>query len=296
MRHLEYRITQPYAGKKIEWFLRGDQGISRRVVIQLKKLPDGILLNGSHARTIDRLSEGDLLEVNLPETGRPMGLSDREAEIAWEDDDVLVYNKPADMPCHMSGGHYNDTLANVYAAHCAAQSGEITTFRPVNRLDKDTTGAVVVAKNQIAAGKLWKQVSKRYIALVEGVLEKDEGVIDLPIMRETPMEMLRVVDPDGQEAITEYRVLARGPAHTLVECILHTGRTHQIRVHFSYLGHPLAGDSFYGGHTDLLDRQALHCGLVSFPHPVTGETMTVRVDMHNDMKQAVEKAGCGCFE
>lgn len=296
MRHLEFRITAPFAGKKIEWFLRGDQGISHRVVIQLKKLPEGILLNGRHARTIDRLAEGDLLEINLPEEPRPMYVSQRAVEIAYEDDDLLVYNKPADMPCHMSGGHYNDTLANVYAAHCLEKGETVTTFRPINRLDKDTTGGVVVAKNQIAAGKLWKQVQKRYLALVEGRLEQEEGVIDLPILREVPYEMRRVVDPDGQEAITQYRVLARGEGHTLVECILHTGRTHQIRVHFSYLGHPLAGDTFYGGSAALLERQALHCGWVSFPHPVTGEAIQLSLDMHNDMKWALEKAGCGRFE
>lgn len=291
MRHLEFVIGPQHSGKKIEWFLRGDQGISYRVVTQLKKDPVGILLNGIHARVIDRLREGDRLELNLPETGRALRPSDRPVEILYEDEDVVVYNKPADMPCHPSGGHFDNTLANVHAAHMGGGE-EGTTFRPINRLDKGTTGTVVAAKNQLAAGKLWKQVEKRYIALVEGCLEKDQGVIDLPILRERPLEMVRVVDPDGQEAVTEYRVLARGPAHTLVECILHTGRTHQIRVHMSYLGHPLAGDDMYGGTRDIIGRQALHCGRVEFPHPVAEKRVTVLADMHNDMKEAIQRAQC----
>ncbi len=290
MRELRYEITPEEAGKKIEWFLRGDKGISRRVVIALKQTPDGITLNGRHARTIDLLSAGDVLEIRLPEQPSAMRQSSRQAGILYEDSDLLVYDKPDDMPCHPSGCHFNDTLANVYAAYCAAQ-GLSGTFRPLNRLDKDTTGAVVVAKNQLAAGILWKKVHKRYLALVQGELPDDGGVIDLPIEREQPYEQRRIVTPDGQRAVTHYRVLSRAGGHSLVECILETGRTHQIRVHFSYLGHPLAGDSLYGGSGAVLQRQGLHCGWVGFAHPVSGQELSLHAPLHEDMKTALKTLG-----
>ncbi len=290
MRILRYDITPQDAGKKIEWFLRGDKGISRRVVIALKNTPGGITRNGQHARTIDLLAAGDVLEIRLPEPPAKIRQSSKAVAILYEDCDLLVYDKPADMPCHPSGCHFNDTLANVYAAYCASK-GAAGTFRPLNRLDKDTTGAVVVAKNQLAAGILWKNVRKRYLALVRGELPRDTGVIDLPIEREEPYGQLRIVSPEGQRAVTHYRVLGRAGGHSLVECNLETGRTHQIRVHFSYLGYPLAGDSLYGGDTGLLQRQGLHCGWVGFEHPVTGRQVQLSVPLHRDMETALKTLG-----
>lgn len=287
MRILQYTITAEHAGKKIEWFLRGDMGISRRVIVSLRHQPGNILLNGQHARTIDLLSQGDVLEIRLVQAPSRGWKSDLQVAVLFEDDDVIIYDKPAGMPCHQSGGHFQDTLANVYVAHCEA-TGMGGPFRPVNRLDKDTTGAVVAAKNQIAAGILWKRVRKCYVALVEGDLERDSDIIDLPIAQAEPYGMLRVVDPDGQEAVTEYRVLQRFGSHTLVECTLHTGRTHQIRVHMSHLGHPLAGDDLYGGSRQLMGRQALHCAWVGFEHPITHQAVEIEAPMHDDMKNALK--------
>ncbi|MEG1777995.1 MAG: pseudouridine synthase, partial [Angelakisella sp.] len=132
-----------------------------------------------HVRTVDRLHAGDILEINLQEQQKHIPLCDLVVPILYEDEDVIVFNKPADMPVHQSGGHIFNTLDGVYAAHCAL-SGEIVPLRALNRLDKDTTGAVVVAQNQIAAGKLWKSVSKRYIAVVEGIPKPSDGTVDLP--------------------------------------------------------------------------------------------------------------------
>lgn len=290
MRLIRYIIEKQHEGITIEQFLRFRMGISRRVVVALKKPADGILLNGSHARTIDKIKEGDSLELRLPQPEKDIRPSDIEVETLYEDKDIIVYNKPSGMPCHRSPSHYTDTLENVYAKNCE-RTGEITPFRPLNRLDKDTSGAIVCAKNQIAAGKLWKNVNKEYIAVAQGLVEKDHDIIDLPIDREQPMEMLRIVTPDGQRAVTEYRVLQRCAEYTLLSFLLHTGRTHQIRVHMSHIGHPLAGDGLYGGGSTYIERQALHCAQVSFNHPITGQSITVCADLQNDMKKLLEKLG-----
>ena len=234
MRAIRYPIPPAAEGWTVERFLR-EEGFSGRMLTALRKLPLGLLLNGAHIRTVDLLSPGDLLEVNLPGETKRMPTCSIPVPILYEDEDVIVYNKPAGMPCHQSGGHIYGTLSSVYAAHCAKQ-GAITSFRAINRLDKDTTGAVTAAKNQFAAGKLWKAVKKRYFALVEGSFPFPDGLIDLPILREEPLGMRRIVHPEGQTARTEFHVLAAGGGVSLAGFVLHTGRTHQIRVHLS---HPL---------------------------------------------------------
>lgn len=291
MRTIRYRIGDEDGGRTVEQFLRGKQGFSGRVLTGLKKHPLGLLLNGEHIRTIDPLSPGDLLEVNLPEESKGMPLCHIPVPILYEDEDVIVYNKPAGMPCHQSGGHIYGTLSSVYAAHCA-ETGSSAPFRALNRLDMDTTGAVVAAKNQFAAGKLWKAVRKRYFALVEGRMACSAGLIDLPIERERPLEMRRIVTPEGQEARTEYHVLGQGDGVSLLGFVLHTGRTHQIRVHMSWLGHPLVGDVFYGGKEEpALGRQALHCGFVTFPHILTGAPVEVEAPMPEDLLRVMRQRG-----
>lgn len=292
MTTLRFPITAEYEGEQIQHFLRFRQGISRKVVISLKHLPEGILLNGQHARTIDLLHTGDVLEINLPETVRRLPPCDIEVPRLWWDHDVAVFNKPSGMPVHQSGGHIYGTLASVYATLCEKE-GTPGTFRAVNRLDKDTTGAVVVARHQIAAGKLWKAVTKRYVAVVQGIPAPAEGIIDLPLEREKPLELRRIVSPDGERAVTEYRVLAAAPdgSCALVGFILHTGRTHQIRVHMSAHGWPLLGDELYGGDTDAFPRQALHCAGVAFTHPITGEQLCLAAPLPQDMADLLTERG-----
>lgn len=291
MRTISYRIGAQDSGRRVDDFLIRGQGISRRVVITLKKLPDGLLINGTHTRTVDLLGEGDTLTVNLPEMDKRIPLCDIEVPMEYEDEDVIVYNKPAGMPVHQSGGHIHGTLDGVYAAYCVKKTGKPASMRAVNRLDKDTTGAVVVACNQISAGILWKAVTKRYIAVVEGVPPLPEGRIDLPIDREIPLEQKRVVTPEGQRAVTCYKVLATGGGFSLVEFALETGRTHQIRVHMAHIGCPLVGDTMYGSRSELIDRQALHCQRVIFEHPVTGVPLKVNASCPPDFLALLSKAG-----
>lgn len=290
MRRIRYIVPPERRGWSVEQFLR-HEGFSGRMLTALRKLPLGLLLDGKHIRTVDPLSPGQVLEVNLPEEEKRMPPCDIPVPVLYEDEDVILYNKPAGMPCHQSGGHIYGTLSSVYAAHCA-KTGTVTPFRAINRLDMDTTGAVVAAKNQFAAGKLWKAVHKRYFALAEGELPFPQGLIDLPILRERPLEMRRIVDPDGQEAKTEYHLLAQGDGISLVGLVLHTGRTHQIRVHFSHLGRPLLGDLFYGGREEPgLSRQALHCGWVSFPNVLTGAETEVTAPLPQDLLTVMERHG-----
>ena len=290
MTTFRYSITAAEAGDEIQHFLRFKQGISRKVVISLKHLPEGILLNGQHARTIDLLHEGDTLEINLPDQDRRLPPCEIEVPRLYWDRDVVVFNKPAGMPVHQSGGHIFGTLASVYATLCEKE-GSAGTFRAVNRIDKDTTGAVVVARHQIAAGKLWKAVTKRYVAVVSGVPQPAEGLIDLPLEREIPLEMKRVVSPDGERAVTEYKVLAAAAdgSCALVGFILHTGRTHQIRVHMAEKGWPLLGDELYGGPMEEFSRQALHCAGVAFTHSITGEQLCHVAPLPQDMAALLEQ-------
>ena len=273
---------------RVDTYLMRLKGISRRVIVGLKKLPDGMLLNGSHIRTIDIIHTGDILEVNLPNNEKSMPVCDTYVPILYEDEDVIVYNKPKDMPVHQSIGHVYGTLSEVFAYHCM-QSGEITSFRAINRLDKDTTGAVVTAKNQIAAGILWKAVSKKYYCIVSGILPEKEGTINLPIDRESEDNIKRIVADTGQNAITHYRVLSEGKNASLIECVLETGRTHQIRVHFSHIGYSLIGDEMYGEGSELIGRQALHCGYVEFLQPISKKELKIYAPFPQDFKILLEK-------
>lgn len=282
MRTIQYHILPSDAGRRVDDFLIREKGVSRKVITTLKKLPEGMMRNGVHCRTVDRLIPGDVLEINLPEPPKRIPLCDIPVPVLYEDEDVLVYNKPADMAVHQSGGHIFNTLDGVYATHCVAQTGVPASMRALNRLDKDTTGAVVVARNQLAAGVLWKAVTKRYVAVVVGVLPKESGTIELPIDREVPLEGKRIVTPEGQPAITHYRVIAVGQGVSLVEFSLETGRTHQIRVHMAHIGNPLVGDTLYGTPSPLIARQALHCRLVRFPHPITGRPMEIAAPLPQD--------------
>lgn len=293
MREIHYHITADDAGSAIEPFLKKKHGYSSRTIVKLKHYPEGIRLNGVHARTIDILREGDDLCITFLDNDNNLDnyiRCDIPVEICYEDADVLVYNKPPFMPCHQSIGHAADTLANVFAAHCD-KLGQMLMYRPLNRLDRDTTGAVVIAKTRFAAASITGGFNKVYRAIVCGVPEPREGRIDLPIRREFPEEMRRIVAEDGQRAVTNYKVISDNGAYSLVDFTLETGRTHQIRVHMSHIGYPLIGDPMYGECSDLIARQALHCAVIGFEHPVDRRELEVSCPMPEDMAKLCERFG-----
>ena len=281
MPSLSFTVPQEYDGVMVKSFLRSFCKVSARLLTKLKRQENGIIANGRGVRAIDRLCAGDRLCLFWEETNAPLPQNETAVPVIYEDETVVVFDKPSDMPVHPSPGHDRDTLANAAAAF-AAKIGECWAFRPVYRLDRDTTGLVVIAKDAYAAARLAGQVSKRYIAVCEGVVSGD-GVIDNPIRLKDGHTIQREAGKGGERAVTHYKALKSGGGHTALSIRLETGRTHQIRVHLSSTGHPLAGDDMYGGGRSLIKRQALHCESVRFIHPVTQKEIRLQSFLPNDM-------------
>lgn len=288
-----YRPDEQDIGLTVGEFLK-KQGYSRQVLIRLKELEDGILKDGSHAGTKDRLTEGCRLDIRLAEKAEPSWIKPvcLPFGVVFEDEDLLVINKPADMPVHPSMNNHENTLANAVLWHSETR-GESYPYRCINRLDRNTTGLLIVAKHMLSAAVLYTQMKERrihrtYLALVKGRIE-GPGIIDLPIGRKAGSVIERTVDPEhGERAVTHYMPLCGGEDWTLVRCELETGRTHQIRVHMSYMGHPLLGDSLYFPEEGFSGRQLLHSWKLSFVHPVTGEAMDFEQPLPEDMRNCME--------
>lgn len=214
-----------------------------------------------------------------PGEGSPLEASPAlTVPIAFENDALVIFDKPGGMPVHPSIRHQGDTLGNCFAALYPG-----LTFRPVNRLDKDTSGLCAVAKDPYSARILQSSCAKVYYAAAQGMTEIS-GTIDAPIARQCESIILRCVRDDGQRAVTHYRRICFGDRYSLLRIDLETGRTHQIRVHFSYIGHPLAGDDLYGGSREDIARQGLHCGEMTFTDPLSGKRITVRSPIPQDIK------------
>ncbi len=284
MRTYEYLIDDAHNGTETGKFLRA-LGYSRASVVKLK-YSDGLFLNGKHIRTVDRVMTGDTLTVCFRESSDAVPNRALHADILYDDDDVAVFDKPVGMPVHRSSGHNDDTLENLFAALYPD-----TAFHAVSRLDRNTSGIVIIAKNKFTASKLMSDerfhCHKLYYAAVNADFTdkyEAEGYIEAPIARENDSIIRRMVREDGVYARTEYKVLGKTNNAVLLEISLITGRTHQIRVHFSYIGFPLLGDDLYGGDCSLIGRQALHCGKAGFTHPVTGEKISVEAPFPCDIE------------
>ena len=287
-RNFTYTITEEFHNRTISSFLK-EQGYPHTVMVHLKKTPESILLNGRWEYVNTRIKTGDLLEIKLIENESSKKIPPVYApfSVVYEDEDILVIDKPANMPIHPSLNHYEHTLANAVCYYFANQ-GIPYTFRCVNRLDKNTTGLTIVAKHMLSSAILSqdvavKNIKREYLAIVAGETD-DFGTIDAPIGRKDASTIERQIDyENGERAVTHYRKIGTKNGYTLVSLILETGRTHQIRVHMSSIGHPLIGDFLYHPESVELPRQALHSHKLAFIHPITKEAMEFMVPMHPDM-------------
>mgnify|MGYP004643102693 CR=1 FL=1 len=279
MREIIFKIDDKNSGLMIRDFLR-NFGVSSALLTKLKQDENGIKLNGKFAKAIEVLKSGDNLTVNIKNSGKmPEKFECKNVKVAYNDEDILVLNKPPLMPVHESRNHRGDTLANVAACYMESDCA----FRAVYRLDRDTSGLVLIAKNELAASKLAGKIKKDYYAVVSGKFE-GRGTIDLPIRRVRESIIERGVFDDGERAVTHYEAIKTDGENTLLKLNLETGRTHQIRVHFSHLGAPLLGDTLYGGSCEKINRQALHCKTIYFTHPITHEKITVDCDFPKDFE------------
>ena len=273
MRIIDYIVPPEHDGLKIFTFLKYKNGYSTKLIRTIKTDETGILLNGKPARTIDLVHAGDRLTVRVPSGANEIAPVEGKLDIIYEDEDILVINKSPFTAMHPTHNHQGDTLANNVAFYLQSK-GKPVTFSAVGRLDKGTSGIVICALNMLSACKLPGKVKKEYTAIVKGTLT-GSGTIDVPIYRPDPMKTLRACSPElgTESAVTHWTAVENYADSTLVRLTLETGRTHQIRVHMAYSGHPLAGDGYYGDFRTEFGHQLLHCGSAEIVHPVTGEKM-----------------------
>lgn len=282
MRELVLTVGEEDDGALARHFLRR-RGLSARVINGLKQTA-GLTRAGEILRTVDRVYTGDVIRIKIEERSSITGefaITPNPAlyaEIVYEDDDVVVFNKPSDMPVHPSLSHAEDTLANFYAARYAGSA-----FHALYRLDKNTSGLCVCAKNRYCAFVLAENIRKTYYAVADGKVT-ESGTIDAPIGRCDGSIIKREVRSDGQRAVTHYKPIMNANGRTLFEITLETGRTHQIRVHFAHIGFPLCGDEMYGGDCSEIGRQALHCGRVAFTSPASKEQIELSVPLPEDIR------------
>ncbi len=292
-RIIEYKPTKNEHGIRVEQYLRRI-GYSRQNLTQLKKAPESILINGVWSYMHTPLRCDDTLTVHIRETESSPNILPVELplNIVYEDEDIVVVNKPAGMPVHPSLNNYRNSLANALM-HYYRQQGKPFVFRCTNRLDRDTSGLTVIAKHMVSSSILSgmttrRHIERKYLAVVRGSVTPSSGTIDAPIGRTGSSLIERKIDfENGERAVTHYRVAEEKNGHSLVSLILETGRTHQIRVHMKYIGHPLIGDYLYNPDTEFISRQALHSHRLSFSHPITGEQLEFSAPLPEDMSRVL---------
>ncbi len=281
MSSIESKITAEYDGFLIKDYLRKVLQISSRKIKKLKAMDDGILLNSKHAIVVDKLCKEDILSISFTDEDKCYDFSEIEPDIVYEDDYYLYVNKPANMTVYKCGDVKENLLSSVCGYY--AKLGKSLVFRPFYRLDKDTTGVIVVAKDPLIMNST--EIEKAYYAVCEGEVS-DCGIVSNKIQLEENSRIKRVAGRCGEIAITAFSTVKRTANFSLVKFKLFTGRTHQIRVHMNYLGHPLCGDDLYGGSLEIISRQALHCKTVLVKNPVIGYEKFISVDFPDDMKKS----------
>ena len=301
MSQISLQADETYMDERLDKFLSAMLPDQSRSYLQ-KIIKDGnVLVNGEPKKSSYRLEDGDEVTADLPELKSPdIEPENIPLDILYEDKDVIVVNKPKGMVVHPAAGHYSGTLVNGLMYHCGKElSGINGVMRPgiVHRIDKDTTGVLVVCKNDAAHNAVAAQlkehsITRKYRAIVHGVIKEDEGTVDAPIGRH-PTERKKMASgvKNGKRAVTHYRVLERFQGYTYVECQLETGRTHQIRVHMASIHHPLLGDTVYGPAKDShhLEGQTLHAMVLGLIHPVTGEYLEVEAPLPEYFENLLKK-------
>lgn len=277
-------------GRELKQVAASTLGLTRRQISSAKFRRDGLTLDGKRAYATDKVHAGQTLIIRMRESGtiyRPRA-HEGEVDIVYEDDDLYVINKPAPLPTQSSERQDGDTLEARLLPRLGGRA-----FRPVNRLDKGTSGLMLVAKHVLSQSHLQEQLHtpafiREYLAVVEGSVEEDEGIIDAPIEKKDGPTIMREVRPDGKEARTHFKVLKRSNGLSLVRLQLDTGRTHQIRVHMAYKGYPVFGDFMYGTESDMLPgRFALHSAYTSFTHPTDGRTMEFSAPLPAELEKLI---------
>lgn len=294
-RTIEYEIDESADGLRIEQFLRR-HGYSGQNLTEIKRMPKSILVNGEHYYMRQILHAGDQLKVCIQETDCSEKIPPVQIplDIVYEDEDIIVINKPAGMPIHPSLNNYTNSMANALAWYYQEQNKPFI-FRCCNRLDRDTSGLTVVAKHLVSGNILSSMVYRReihreYLAIVRGHVSPQSGMINAPLARKPGTIIERTVDWEhGENAITHYHVVREANGHSLVSLKLETGRTHQIRIHMKHLGYPLIGDYLYNPDMEYITRQALHSHRLCFPHPITGKMMEFIAPLPADMQNVLQE-------
>lgn len=299
-RTIIYHIDEASQGLKISAFLC-QKRFSSKNLIDLKKDEKSILLNDRPVLQNKLLTAGDILAVQIREDAWSTNIVPvaRPLDIVYEDEDIVVVNKPSGMPIHPSMDNYDNSMANALMWYYKEQKKPFV-FRCINRLDRDTSGLTIVAKHKVSAGILGTMVAgkacgadeggieREYLAIVRGTVEPRENVIDAPIARKEDSVLERIVDYEkGERAVTHYKVIKEENEHSLVSLKLETGRTHQIRVHMKHIGYPLIGDFLYNPDMEYIERQALHSYRLTFRHPITHAYMELTAPLPDDMSKII---------
>ena len=292
----EYELTAEESGQRLDKYLAGEMtNLSRSRIKELVQAGE-VLVNGKKSKVSYKVQKGDLIQVTvLPLEPLKLEAENIPLDIVYEDEDVIVVNKPQGMVVHPAAGHPSHTLVNALLYHTRDLADSPEGFRPgiVHRIDKDTSGLLMVAKNAAARESLEKQLAaksnkRQYLAIVHGNFAEEEGTIDAPIGRNPKDRKQMAVVEKGKSAVTHFKVLEQYQGYSLVECQLETGRTHQIRVHMAYIGHPLAGDPLYGPRKTLPGHgQFLHAKTLGFEQPSTGEWLEFSVQPPEIFQQTV---------
>ena len=294
-RNIDYIIDEDSSGLRVEQFLRRKR-YSGQNLSEIKRMPKSILVNGVHYYMRQELSTGDHLQVRICETQNSEKIPPTKLplDIVYEDEDLLVLNKPAGMPIHPSLNNYTNSIANALAYYFQSQ-GKPFIFRCCNRLDRDTSGLTIVSKHLVSGSILsdmtkYREVHREYLAIARGSVTPSEGTIQAPLGRKEGTIIERTVDWEhGVDAVTHYKVVKEANGHSLVSLRLETGRTHQIRIHMKHLGYPLIGDYLYNPDMEYMTRQALHSHHMEFTHPITGEHMSFTAPLPEDMARVMQE-------